>query len=72
MKRLFIYRVYFDEHRFRAVGAANVREAIQTAREIGETQYSLPPGSRAIKVERMQGRFAKPIKRMPPITRLPG
>lgn len=67
MKRSFVYRVYFDLLRYYAVGAANVGEAIETAREIAERHYGLRPGSKSIKVERIQGRFAdfKQVKRLP-------
>ena len=67
MKRHSVYRVYFNTHRYFALAAANVREAIQTAREIAERHHSLPPGSKPIKVERIQGPYAdlKPIKPFP-------
>jgi hypothetical protein len=65
MKRSFLYRVHFDQHRYYAVGATNVHQAIQTARAVAERHYALPPGSKPMKVERIEGADSKLIKRLP-------
>lgn len=66
MKRCFAYRIYFEPDGYYALGAANVGEAIQTAREFAERLHSLPPGSQPIKVERIDGLLMiRELKRLP-------